>query len=190
MATVLSPALETFRPASPRAASWMGRWRLPGWPVGWLLAAGIVLRAWHYLRDPSISIDEAALVVNVLGKGFRESWGRSRFRRLRRRCFSGSSGAWLWSSATGCTRCGWFPLRPVARRWCSCGLARRVLREEAVLWAVLLFAVSDRLLWHCCEAKPYALDVLAAVGLAYLYVAMRSAPWSARCSCMRAWRRC
>src|SRR5262249_19722253 len=40
---------------------------------------------------------------------------------------------------------------------------------RAVPWAVLLFACSDKLLWHACEAKPYAVDVLAAVGLAALF---------------------
>src|SRR5262249_49679523 len=45
------------------------------------------------------------------------------------------------------------------------GVARRVLRPEAVPWVVLLFACSDRLLWPACGAKPYAVDVLVAVGL-------------------------
>jgi len=176
MATVLSPALETFRPARPRAASWMGRWRLPGWPVGWLLAAGIALRAWHYLRDPSIWIDEAALVVNVLGKGFKELLGPLLFSEAAPPLF-----LWIERGMVVVFGDGLYALRLVPFA-ASCAalvlvwlLARRVLREEAVPWAVLLFAVSDRLLWHCCEAKPYALDVLAAAGLAYLYVAMRGA---------------
>jgi hypothetical protein len=41
---------------------------------------------------------------------------------------------------------------------------------------VLLFACSDRLLWHCCEAKPYAVDVLAATAL--LFTLTCTTTWS------------
>jgi hypothetical protein len=47
--------------------------------------------------------------------------------------------------------------------------ARRVLGWRGAAWAVLLLACSDRLLWHSCEAKPYACDVLAAALLAFLH---------------------
>src|ERR1700748_299826 len=43
--------------------------------VGWLGALGLALRSYHYLRNPSVWHDEAALIVNVLGKGFRELLG-------------------------------------------------------------------------------------------------------------------
>jgi hypothetical protein len=39
---------------------------------------------------------------------------------------------------------------------------------------VLFFACSDRLLWHACEAKPYALDVLLATAVLYGYHASRT----------------
>jgi hypothetical protein len=42
-------------------------------------------------------------------------------------------------------------------------LVRRVLSPAAVPWAVFLAACSDQVLWHTCEAKPYAVDVLVAV---------------------------
>jgi hypothetical protein len=42
--------------------------------------------------------------------------------------------------------------------------------------AVGLFAVSDRLIWHATEVKPYSLDVLVAVAVAWGYV--RSRHWS------------
>jgi hypothetical protein len=54
--------------------------------------------------------------------------------------------------------------------------AWREVEPAACVWAVFLFASSDRLLWHACEAKPYAFDVLAAVGFLALFSATRS--WS------------
>jgi hypothetical protein len=43
--------------------------------------------------------------------------------------------------------------------------ARRVLSPAALVWAVGLFAFSDRVLWHTVEVRPYTIDALAAVGV-------------------------
>jgi len=43
-------------------------------------------------------------------------------------------------------------------------------------WAVLLFAASDRLLWHCCEAKPYAVDMLVSALAIAFFTIWRSWP--------------
>src|SRR5437016_2505301 len=45
-------------------------WQTAGGWTAALVAVGLGLRGWHYLRDPSVWHDEAALIVNVLGKGF------------------------------------------------------------------------------------------------------------------------
>src|SRR5262249_44345098 len=55
-------------------------------------------------------------------------------------------------------------------------IARALLPPRAVPWALLLFACSEQLSWHACEAKPYALDVLAATLLLALHVKTRA--WS------------
>src|SRR4029079_2654773 len=52
-------------------------------------------------------------------------------------------------------------------------VARHLLPGRAVPWAVLLFACSEQLLWHACEAKSYALDVFAAALLLALYCRVR-----------------
>src|SRR5262249_41280077 len=41
-------------------------------------------------------------------------------------------------------------------------LVHRYVSANAMPWAVLLFACSDSLLWHACEAKPYGVDVFCA----------------------------
>ena len=43
--------------------------------VGWLVCLGLFFRCFHYLRNPSMWHDEAALVLNVLGKDFRALLG-------------------------------------------------------------------------------------------------------------------
>src|SRR5205823_10849940 len=47
--------------------SWKGK---PAPWTGLLVTLGLALRLYHYLRDPSMWHDEAALVLNVLGKSF------------------------------------------------------------------------------------------------------------------------
>ncbi|HVX11462.1 MAG TPA: glycosyltransferase 87 family protein [Pirellulales bacterium] len=127
---------------------------------------GLILRIYHYLRNPSLWHDEAALVVNVLEKGFVELLGPLRFSEAAPPLF-----LWLEKSVVLALGESMFALRlwPLVA---SCAalvlfvpIARRTLAPAAVPWAVLLFAVSDRLLWHACEAKQYSIEVFVAVSL-------------------------
>ena len=148
--------------------------RLP-W-TRWLVAFGLVLRAYHYLRGPSLWHDEAALVMNVLDKSFAELLGPLMFSEAAPPLF-----LWLEKGVSLLLGDDLYALRllpfaascaalvlfvPVARRW---------LPAAAVPWAVLFFACSDRLLWHACEAKQYSGEVLAAVAVLALYC--RSEAW-------------
>lgn len=131
---------------------------------------GVALRLFHYLRDPSVWHDEAALVLNVLNKGFVDLLGPLLFAEASPPLF-----LWLERSAvlvggdsTFAVRL-WPLLASCAAVVLMVPLARRLLQPRAVPWAVLLLAVSDRLLWHASEAKPYSLDVLAAIALPLLF---------------------
>jgi hypothetical protein len=148
------------------------RWdmRRPEFWTWVLVALGLGLRLFHYLRDPSVWHDEAALIVNVLGKGFRELLGP---------LFLGEAGPplFLWLERVMFLLGGdsTYVLR-LLPFLASClalilmvPVARRFLRPDAVPWAILLVACSDKLLWHGCEAKPYAIDVLCATGLLAIY---------------------
>ncbi len=142
-----------------------------------LVALGLGLRLYHYLRNPSVWHDEAAVLVNVLERNFRELLGPLRFAEAAPPLFlwMERASALLFGESTYALR-----LLPFLA---SCGsllllawLAHRLLSPRAVPWAVLLFACSEMLLWHACEAKPYALDVFAAAGLLALFVATREWP--------------
>ena len=121
---------------------------------------GVALRLFHYLRDPSIWHDEAALVLNVLNKGFLDLLGPLLFA-------DASPPLFLWLERAAVLLGGdstfavrlWPLLASCAAVVLMVPLARRLVQPRAVPWAALL-AVSDRLLWHASEAKPYSLDVL------------------------------
>ncbi len=159
---------------------------LPGTPNRWvravpwtgcLVALGLWLRFFHYLRDPSMWHDEAALTLNVLHKGFAGLLGPLFFAEAAPPLF-----LWVERLVTLLLGDGTFALRLVPFL-ASCAalllmvpVARRLLPPRAVPWAILLFACSDNLLWHACEAKPYAVEVLCAVFLLAVYCRTRSWP--------------
>jgi hypothetical protein len=154
-----------------RLATW-----IPTRPQVFLLVVlGLSLRAWHYLRGPSIWGDEAALIVNVLGKDFGELLGSLLLHQAAPPLF-----LWLEKAVSIVIGDGTYALRfiPFAASCASMVLmayvGRRVVRAEALGWVLLLFAVSDRLLHHACEAKQYALECLAGTVLLGLYFGLRS----------------
>jgi hypothetical protein len=149
-----------------------------GFPwLGVVLVLGLGLRLYHYLREPSVWHDEAALIVNVLIKDFRELLGPLKFAEAAPPLF-----LWVERAVSLVLGDGTYALRLLPFLGSCAALvlfawaARRLLPATAVPWAVLLLACSDRILWHGSEAKPYALDILAAVTLIALYVGLREWP--------------
>jgi hypothetical protein len=131
---------------------------------------GLGLRLFHYVRNPAVWHDEAALLVNVLEKSYRDLLGPLLFGEAAPPLF-----LWLERALSQLAGDGTAILR-VVPFLASCGAlllllwaARRCLHPEAVPWAVLLLACSNRLLWHSCEAKPYAVDVFAATVVLALF---------------------
>ncbi len=145
------------------------------WRSGWCLTAlvllGLGLRSYHYLRQAPLWHDEAALLVNVLERDYGQLLGPLRFHEAAPPLF-------LWLERATSQRFGdsLLSLRlPSFLASCLALLllvpvARRLLAPEAVPWTLLLFACSEQLSWHACEAKPYAFDVLTAVVLIALYL--------------------
>ncbi len=170
----LRAQVETRCYPSPRSSPWTQN------PTFWTYAAlvfGLSLRLFYYLRNFSIWHDEAALILNVLGKSFHEQLGSLFLHEAAPPLF-----LWLERAVSLALGDGPFALRLVPLLT-SCGalilfvpLARRWLPITCVPWAVLLFACSDRLLWHACEAKPYAVDIFLATLVLTLFTETRTWP--------------
>jgi hypothetical protein len=151
--------------------------------VAVVLALGLAVRCYHYARNPSVWHDEAALIVNVLDKGFRDLLGPLSFGEAGPPLFLWAERAVALALGDGTYLVRLVPLLA------SClalvlfvPLARRTLPREAVPWALLLFACSNRVLWHTCEAKPYAVDVLAATVVPTLAVLLRGKSLRTQCA--------
>jgi hypothetical protein len=138
---------------------------------------GLALRTLTYLRNPSLWHDEAALVLNVLGKGFAELLGPLFYAEAAPPLFLWAERAVVLLLGDGTYALRLLPfLAGCAALLLFVPVARRLLCPAAVPWAVLLFAFNDHLLWHASEAKPYSLDVLAATALLALWC--RTRHWS------------
>ena len=142
--------------------------------VGGAILLGLALRTYHYLRDPVVWHDEAALIVNVLALDFVELLGPLRHAEAAPPLF-----LWLERATALLLGDGTLALRlppflaSIAALALIAWTAWREMGPAAAAWAVFLIACSDRLLWHACEAKPYALDVLCATVLLALFSATR-----------------
>jgi hypothetical protein len=151
-----------------------GWWKRPGVLVSSAILLGVLLRTYHYARDPVVWHDEAALLVNVLPLGFGELLGPLRHAEAAPFLF-----LWLERGTALVLGDGTLALRlpPFLASLAALGLVAWTTWRESgpkgAAWTSLLFATSDRLLWHACEAKPYAFDVLCAAALLALLSATR-----------------
>ncbi len=142
-----------------------------------LLVLGVALRGFHYFRDRAVWHDEAAAVVNVLSLGPGELLGPLRFHEAAPPLF-----LWLLKAVALTLGDSSLALRlpsflaSVGSLLLLAHVAGRLLAARAVPWAVLLFAASEQLLWHASEAKPYALDVLAATLVLAVHAGARRGP--------------
>lgn len=142
-----------------------------------MVGLGLVLRLIHFLRLPSVWHDEAAVLINVLQLDFRQMLGPLLVHEAAPPLFLMAERVMFHLLGDGVLALRLLPLLA------SCGslllvalIAQRILSDRAAPWAVALFAVSDRLLWHSVEAKPYAIDVFVAAGIIYFYLATRHWP--------------
>lgn len=150
------------------------RWR---YLVPVLVGLGILLRLYHYARNPSMWHDEAATVMNVLTKSFTGLLGALDVSATGPPLF-----LWVQKAVTLMLGDSTYALRLVSLLASCAGLivfARFVQRQLTLIPAVcvtVLVACSDRLLWHAAEARHYSSDFLFAAALLTLLAATRE--WS------------
>jgi hypothetical protein len=157
---------------SSRAALWV--------PLAVLI--GLAVRACHFLRCPAVWHDEAALVVNVLGLSFGEMLGPLLHAEAAPPLFLVLERAAVLALGDGEYALRLLPFLASCLALVLFALmCRRVLGPLSAALAVGLFAVSDRMLFHACEAKPYAVDVLVAVAAAWWFVRTEGWPLWKRC---------
>ncbi|MFO0866169.1 MAG: hypothetical protein U0744_16225 [Gemmataceae bacterium] len=169
----LERELKSDTPIPARPMPW-GR-RFLGYPLStWLLiclALGVALRGWHFLRNDPMWHDEAALVVNVLEKSYADIWGPRKFNETGPPLF-----LWTEKAAVAAIGDSTYALRliPLLAGIAALFVCVRALRPIAtpveLLVFALMFGISDRLLWHCTEAKMYSTDALVAALLLLFFV--------------------
>jgi len=141
------------------------------------VALGVALRLAHFLRNPSIWHDEAALVLSALRLSFADLLGPLVHSEAAPPLFVALVRAVSFLLGDGMPALR-LPslLASLAALLLFAPLARRLLAPAPAALAVLLLAVSDRLLWHAVEAKPYSGDVLVAVLALRLFAAFEGRP--------------
>ncbi len=156
----------------------------PSYLLLWLMvAAGLLLRSYHYARNPVVWCDEGSLLANVLRTPLAEAFGPQMFNEP-----SPPFYLLLLKAVVAVLGDSEYAVRlPSLLAACGAVLltaysARRLLLPVWAAVAVGLLAVSDRLIWHACEAKVYSLDVCMAAGMIAFLVA--SARWPVWWRCL------
>jgi hypothetical protein len=156
------------RPDPPPTRAPSARWLpLP------LLALGAALRLIQYFSDRPLWYDEAMLANNILARSFAELAGPLGDAQIAPVGF-----LYLVKTATVGFGTSEHALRlvPLAMGLATLalfwGVASRVLPRPAALLALVLLAVSPRLIYYSAEVKQYSGDV--AVGLAIVLVALEA----------------
>lgn len=137
---------------------------------------GVALRVAHYLRNPEVWHDEAALLVNVVERGYGRLLEPLTYHEAAPPLFM-----WLerWLAVHVSDGTAIMRLLPLLA---SCGALvlmlpmTRVIRPAFAPVALVLMACSSKLVAHSVEAKPYAVDVLLATLVGSTFVLTRE--WS------------
>ena len=135
------------------------------------VALGVLLRVGHYLTNYPVWGDEACLALSFLRRGYLDLLSPLEYGQICPILF-------LWAELTAVKL---FGFSEMSLRLCPllCGVgsvflfrhvAGRVLEGPALLMAVAIFAVSIHPIRHSAEAKPYATDLLVALGLLALAI--------------------
>lgn len=131
-----------------------------------LVILGCGLRLFHFLRNPSVWHDEAALIDNVLRLDFTQFWGPLRWNEAAPPLFLALERAIVLTLGDSTLSVRLAPLiAGCLALWLFAGAACRLISHRGAALAVLLLVVSDRLIWHSIEAKSYSVDVLINSGL-------------------------
>jgi hypothetical protein len=143
----------------------MARQRALPWLVI-IVLMGLGLRSYHYLSDPPVWHDEAAQIYNVQHKAFGELLEPLYYSEACPPLFLAMEKCvvLLLGDSTFALRLVPYLASCAALIWLVV-LARPILSRSSLLCFAFLLSVSDRLLWHASEAKPYAVDVLVATAV-------------------------
>ena len=86
-------------------------------------------------------------------------------------CAEFTSAVVIHRCCIDCPRC-WPALRPC---FFFAALSSRLLVPPAALTMTALFALSDRMIWHTVEVKPYAIDTFVAAMMLWLFFSIKKA---------------
>lgn len=140
--------------------------------IPWVLVAGIVARAVHYLSNRSLWLDEAMLALNIGQRSFAELAGSLDFNQA-------APLGFLWLEKLAVTAFGlselslrlWPFVASVLALWLFAGVARRLLTPRFALFAVVLMSLSASLVYYAAEVKQYAFDVMLTTALLFCALA-------------------
>ena len=134
-------------------------------PEAVVIGAGVFLRVVVYLTNRTMWLDEMSLAGNLVGKPILDFSEQLTGDQLAPFVFLIVQRAIVQLLGASNFALRLVPLAAgIAALYLFAGMTRRILPRRAALVALVLFALSDDLIYYASEMKPYSVDL--AVGLA------------------------
>lgn len=150
--------------------------------VALMVVLGLSLRLFHFLRIPSLWHDEAVLLLAVANLEFSQMFGPLPHHEAAPPLFLVLERCMylLFNESLLMLRLPPF-LASCLTLVLFAKVSLQVLTRSGAVWAVALFAVAERMIYHSFEAKPYAIDVLVAQLMLVGYLKTRYWPLWKQC---------
>ena len=136
-----------------------------------IIGFGVILRLVQYLSNRSLWIDESFLALNIIDRSFSEL-----LQPLKHHQGAPFGFLIIEKIATQIFNNGEYALRlypllsGIASMFVFYAVARYIVKPHAVLIAVMLFAISEPLIYYSSEVKQYSCDVLIALLILYVVI--------------------
>jgi hypothetical protein len=131
-----------------------------------IIALGVFLRICVYCLNRPYWMDESSLMGNLAGKAILDFSTHLKGDQLAPYAFLIAERAILAVAGVSRYAARFLPLvAGIGSVFLFARLAPRLLSRRAALVALVLFAISDDLIYYSSELKPYSVDVAIAVGL-------------------------
>jgi hypothetical protein len=140
--------------------------------VAGLVALGVVLRLTVYVLDPSLSVDEASLALNIMHRSYGDLFGELDFTQAAPAGFLilQKTAIEVFGSSAYALRL--FPLvAGIGAVVLIFPVAKALIGRRPALLALALFAVSEPLISFASTSKQYSVDAAVTVGLYALAIA-------------------
>jgi hypothetical protein len=138
-----------------------------------VIALALILRVAYYVLNPSLSVDEASLALNVMHRSYSDLFGQLDFNQAAPAGFLLIQKLIVQAGGTTSYALRFFPLMAgIVGTLLMYPVARAFAGRRAAVVALALFAISEPLISYASTNKQYSIDAAVTLGLYAMAIAL------------------